>query len=75
VLRFIGRSLTCASLCLVAVSSLGCGTDREDAPQGSAGAGGSAGGSPTGSAGAGAGGMLVLRLRSNNRQAASTLPV
>jgi hypothetical protein len=58
VLRFIGRSLTCASLWLVGASSLGCGSDREGAPQGSAGAGGAAGGSPTGYAGAGAGGML-----------------
>jgi hypothetical protein len=58
VLRLIGRSLTCASLCVIAVSSLGCGSDKDGPPQGSAGAGGSTGGSPTGSAGAGAGGML-----------------
>jgi hypothetical protein len=56
VLRLIGRSLTCASLWLVGASGLGCGSDREGSPLGSAGAGGSAAGS--GSAGAGAGGML-----------------
>ena len=50
--RLIGRSLTCVSLCLIGASSLGCSSDNDGSPQGSAGAGGS----PTGSAGAG--GML-----------------
>jgi hypothetical protein len=53
-LRLIGRSLTCASLCVLGASSLGCSSDNDGAPQGY----GGAGGSPTGSAGAGAGGML-----------------